>query len=180
MRSFKDNYIWLTGASSGIGRELALYLLKEGAHLCVTARNRQALESLPLSEKSFIVAFDVSKREAYTTVTKEIQDKWGHLDRVILNAGTCRYIDLENMDLDLFEQIIQTNFLSTVYGVHAALPLLKKSSIKQVVTVSSLNAYMGLPRAEAYGPSKAAITNFSQSLRLHGKSLGLRVTNVTC
>ena len=179
-RRFEGKRVWLTGASSGIGLGLAKGLAKEGAHLCLTARRKEVLETLKteLETEVLTLPFDVTDKTAYANAEETIQAAWGGLDMVILNAGTCEYVSLDAFDVAVFETLMETNFLSTVYGVKMALSLMRSSKDPHLVTMSSLNAYLGLPRAEAYGATKAAISNFAQSLRLHLRPKGVTVTNV--
>ena len=173
--------IWLTGASFGIGLELAKTLLEKNNRLIVTARSSTALEQLQSDypNQIEIIACDVSKLEACNYLKSELAKLTDSLDTVILNAGICEYIDVEDFDMDLVERVTQTNYLGFARCVAAALPLLRESSADpHLVGVSSASAYIGLPRAQAYGASKAAIRHFLQSLRLDVFPLGIDVSIV--
>jgi len=173
--------IWITGASFGIGLELAKTLLEKDNRLIVTARSSNVLEQLQLEYPGqvSIVSCDISKSDACDYLKAELSKHAQSLDTVILNAGICEYIDVEDFDINVVERVTQTNYLGFVRCVGAALPLLRASSKNpHLVGVSSASAYIGLPRAQAYGASKAALRHFLQSLRLDLFPLGIDVSIV--
>jgi short-subunit dehydrogenase len=101
-----------------------------------------------------------------------------NLDTVILNAGTCEYVDVTSFKADLFERVVQANFLGAVRCIEASLELLKSGKHPQLVGLSSAAAFTGLPRAEAYGASKAAIGSLFESLSLDLSSHAIDVSIV--
>ncbi len=157
---------WITGASSGIGKMLALELYRGGYDVIVSGRNLDALHDLAKTIPVDIVSFDVTDRAEVLSAASHIKAKFGAIDVLVLNAGNCIYVDVLHFDAQIFVDMMNTNFLSMVYGVEAALPLLRLSKNPQIVGMSSAVAFMGLPRSEAYGASKAAIRNFLQGLRV--------------
>jgi NAD(P)-dependent dehydrogenase (short-subunit alcohol dehydrogenase family) len=104
---------------------------------------------------------------------------WGHLDQVILNAGTCEYVDAGVFEADMIERVMRANLFSAAYCVEAALPLLRKAQRPHLVAVCSSVTYLPLPRAEAYGASKAAMRYLFQSLRIDLAHEGIDVTLVS-
>lgn len=161
--------VWVTGASSGIGAALTRALVDAGAQVVMSARGREALDRQAEQlgrKRAFAVPLDVTDREANHQAVEQIRWLLGGLDLVILNAGTCEYVDVEHFDAALFERQVQVNLLGMVYGIEAALTLLRESDAPYLVGVSSMSAYSGLSRAEAYGATKAAIRNMLQSLRV--------------
>ncbi|NNF67254.1 MAG: SDR family NAD(P)-dependent oxidoreductase [Gammaproteobacteria bacterium] len=170
---------WVTGASYGIGRALALELGRRGARVAVSARSTEKLESLVAeigSDKALAVPFDVTDQEANNDAAAKIASHFGAMDIVVFNAGSCEYVNTDKFDSALFERMMKINFLSMVYGIEAVLPYLRKSSDPLLVGMSSTAAYGGLPRSEAYGASKAAIRNMLASLRLDLASDGIPVS----
>jgi short-subunit dehydrogenase len=157
--------VWITGASSGIGKAVALEFATRGYDLVISGRNIKELDALSKTTQAFVLPFDITNREANLQASQLLLEKFGSIDTVFLNAGTCEYVDVKQFDSLLFERVLKTNFLGMVYGIEAALPLLRKSRFPQLVGMSSTVSYIGLPRAEAYGASKAAINNMLQSLR---------------
>ena len=161
--------IWITGASSGIGRATAVELARRGARLALTARNETALHALAWeinAKGTLVLPGDVSDRETNLAIAQTIQGEWGGLDIALLNAGICEYPDVRTWDSALFERALQTNVMSVVYGTEAMLPLLRKSARPHLLGMSSTVTIGGLPRAEAYGASKAAIRYLLESLRV--------------
>lgn len=168
MKKLIDRRIWVTGASSGIGRALAVQLGLLGNTVIISGRKQEELEKTRegCPERISVIAFDVADRAANMSAAEKIKKDFGGLDVVVLNAGTCEYLDVKNFDSDLVRRVMDINYTGFVYGIEAALPLLRKGNDPYIVGMSSTVAYTGLPRAEAYGSSKAAIRHFLQSLRI--------------
>lgn len=178
---FEGKRIWLTGASSGIGRALAGELARRGARLVLSGRNLEALETVRRESgavDSLVEAFDVTDCDAHAAVAERIRVAWGGLDIAIFNAGTCEYVDLPAFDADIFRRQMEANFLSVAYGIEAALPLLRQGDRPTIVGVSSASAFLALPRAEAYGASKAALRYLLTSLRADLHREGIHVISV--
>ncbi|MEM7195444.1 MAG: SDR family NAD(P)-dependent oxidoreductase [Pseudomonadota bacterium] len=174
MISFNNRTVWLTGASSGIGYALAERLLKLGATVIVTARRQEPLEALRSAGRCHIVTADVGVKGVEHTLRDQLTEIVDSIDTVIINAGTCEYVDIDAFDVDLVERVNSVNYMGFVRCVGAALPLLKQSGKEpHLVGVSSAAAYIGLPRSEAYGASKAAMRHFLQALRLDLKPAGI-------
>ena len=173
--------IWLTGASSGIGAQMAEVLLSGGARLALTARTLEPLRIL--SERYpgqvLLVPGDLTDSAQVRDIGMSIAQTWGALDTVILNAGTCEYIDADHFDGGLIERVVRTNLLATGYCIETALPLLRAGSRPHLVGVVSSVTYWALPRAGAYGASKAGLRYLLESLRLDLAHEGLDVTLVS-
>lgn len=159
--------VWITGASSGIGESLALELSRAGARLAISGRNEERLAEVAkqCDGDVLILPFDVTEQEAHVKAVERIEAELGGLDTVVLNAGMCEYVDLPEFDSGIFKRTMDINFMGVVYGVEASLPLLRKSPSPHLVGMSSSVSYIGLPRAEAYGASKAAIRHLFQALQ---------------
>ncbi|MCA1771657.1 MAG: SDR family NAD(P)-dependent oxidoreductase [Halomonas sp.] len=173
--------IWLTGATSGIGEALARKLIAEGHQVVLSARNNEALDALCQDHpNAHSLPLDVSDRHAVLAAGQQIGEQLGALDLVLLNAGTCEYLDAQQFDMDLVERVFTPNLFGTLYGVEAALPLLraarKEGKPARLAATSSASAYLPLPRAEAYGASKAAVSYFLESLRLDLDQEGIAVS----
>lgn len=179
-----DSVIWLTGASSGIGRALAIELAKRGAKLAISARGESALQEVCSQitaggVECRIVPCDVSKPDQINHSAEEVIGQFGRIDMMIANAGTHietwpekgfkseEYIDLMNL-----------NFGSVVRSFGAVLPHMLQKKAGTLVAISSLAGYRGVPQAAAYGASKAAISNFVESIRFHLRPCGIHVVLV--
>ncbi|RTR01522.1 SDR family NAD(P)-dependent oxidoreductase [Halomonas nitroreducens] len=173
--------IWLTGATSGIGRALAERLLAQGHRVALSARRPEALAELAGNQdNALLLPLDVTDRQAVLAAGRRLEARFGGLDLVILNAGTCEYLDARDFDSALVERVFAPNVFGALYGVEAALPLLRRARAEGgrplLAATSSASAYLALPRAEAYGASKAALSYFLESLRLDLAGEGIDVS----
>ncbi|NER61322.1 SDR family NAD(P)-dependent oxidoreductase [Pseudomonas sp. MAFF212428] len=173
--------IWLTGASSGIGAALAEILLAQGHRLAVSARNTQAL--LALSQRHagqvLVLAGDLRDAAQVRAMGEHIGQAWGALDQVILNAGNCEYLDSQAFEAAMVERVMASNLFSASHCVEAALPLLRRGVRPHLVAVASAVTFLPLPRAGAYGASKAAVRYLFESLRIDLARDGIAVTLVS-
>lgn len=166
--------IWITGASRGIGRALAERALKAGALVAVSGRDRHALESIaPDSPRILTTVFDLRDDKAAQAATAEIDAKWDGLDCVVLNAGDCEYVNPCEREKwegkeNAYSRMMEVNFFGAVLCANAALPLLQKAGGRGLLAaVSSTATLCPLPRASAYGASKAALSYFVRGLEPH-------------
>ena len=173
--------IWLTGASSGIGAHMAQTLLEGGARLALSARTLEPLKALAdrYPGQVLLVPGDLTDSAQVREIGKRIAQAWGALDSVILNAGTCEYVDVRQFDAALVERVVRTNLLASSYCLESALPLLRAGSRPHLVGVVSSVTYWALPRAEAYGASKAGLRYLLESLRIDLAQEGINVTLVS-
>lgn len=181
MNTISGRCICITGASSGLGRALALQLAQAGNYIIASARSQPALAELALQYpgKIKILALDLGKQLDLEAAAAQLRDITDYLDMVICAAGICEYEDKLSFDPLMYERVIDINFLGVVRALNIALPLLKHAQIRaQFVAISSLSTCVGFPRAEAYGASKAALNYFMQSLRVDTAKLPLDLTLV--
>ena len=177
--------VWIVGASTGIGRALVDALAAPGRTLYVSARNSLQLEKveaeyLNTDTKVVPLPVDVTDVASVEQAGSHIQALSGSLDLVVINAGVCEYIDTHNLDLAQIKSVFETNVFGALTTVKQALPLLRKSPLykatnddqggksnrPQLVIVSSSVTYQSLPRAGAYGGSKAALRYFAECLKI--------------
>jgi len=167
----------ITGASSGLGRALALHFARNGWHVIALARSQSLLEQLRLEQTGIdTLPVDLTDATQLAAVTVELSARYGRLDQVILNAGTCEYVEAEDLNLGAFERTFALNVLAVVACTKAWLPLLLQSSAPRLAVVSSLAHLFPFGRAEAYGASKAAISYFTDSLRVDLADTAVRVS----
>ena len=172
--------IWLTGASSGIGEALARALASRCQQLIITARNYKALEAISKDFSNVtVLAADVTKISELHHAATEIQNRFGRIDTLIANAGTCEYLDIDQFDAELIKRVMQTNFFGLVNSIEAALPLLQQSQRGYIAGMSSSVTALAMPRAEAYGASKAATLHFLQSLKADLTASGIDVSAIS-
>jgi len=171
--------VWITGASSGIGLALTRQYLNAGWQVIASARTQGELVSLLETYESLtFVPFDISDDSQVHAVREALLAHTAHLDCVILNAGTCEYLDMTDTDPDwkMMDRIMSVNFFGLVNSVDVCLPLLKQSLRPHLVGVSSQAVQAAFPQAEAYGASKAAVRYFLSSLRMDLKQFNIDVT----
>lgn len=175
-----DQVIWLTGASSGIGEALTDALAPRCRALFISARSEDKLKPLAAKHDNVIIATaDITDEESLHKVAKIIDEKYGHLDTVIANAGTCEYVDVTDFDAALFRRVIDTNVMGLVNTTAAALPLLCKSERGYLVGVGSSVSMLAMPRAQAYGASKAAVAHFLESMKADLTAMNIDVSLVS-
>ena len=180
---FKDKVVILTGASSGIGRELAHQLADRGAWLVLAARNLERLEAaqaecLARGGKAIAVRTDVCEAEQCAALIQRAVDEYGRIDVLVNNAGITMWARFDEVrDLDIFERIMRTNYLGSLYCTHYALPYLKQTR-GQIVGISSLTGKAGVPTRSGYAASKHAMVGFFDSLRIEIASSGVSVTMI--
>ena len=168
--------VWLTGASSGIGRALALELARHGDVVCASARGVDDLAQLA-GEANGIRAFpvDVTDASAMATTAAAIAAQEGAIDVAILNAGIHQPVEPANFDPAVFEKLFAVNVQGVVNGIAAVLPAMRARRGGTIAVVSSVAGYRGLPTASAYGATKAALINLAEALKLDLDGEGIDV-----
>jgi short-subunit dehydrogenase len=181
---FHDRVAIVTGASQGIGRELARQLAAQGARLSLAARSREELERLAadcraaVGHAPLVVPTDVEHRDECRRLVDATLDRFGRLDLLINNAGVsmwARFAELR--DPGLVEHVVQVNFLGGVYCTYYALDALRASR-GRIVAISSAGGKVLGPGSTAYVASKAAMRAFYESLHVELAGQGVSVTAV--
>jgi short-subunit dehydrogenase len=181
--TFKDKIAIVTGASSGIGRAMALRLAGEGARLVLAARGRERLEETAgecrsRGARALAVPTDVADEAQCRSLVERARAEFGGVDLLVNNAGFSQVAKLDDLpDLALFEKVMAINFNGTLYCTFHALPALKKSA-GRILNVSSLAGVLPLPYNASYVASKYAVNGLSDSLRMELRPAGVSVTVV--
>lgn len=155
--------VWITGASTGIGREMALQLAARGVTVAASARSADKLLVLGANVRPY--PLDVTDRTAVLATIKSIERDLGPIDLAVLAAGTYTPADVENFAPPIFEVAMATNYLGVVNALAGLLPPMMSRRAGHVAWIASVAGYVGLPKAAAYGPSKAALINLAESLK---------------
>lgn len=180
---FTNQVTIITGASSGIGRELAVQMAALGARLVLAARDRARLEETAercrqAGATVLVVPTDITQADQCQALVLQTIQKFGRLDILINNAGTSIEGDFADYtDLGALEQLTRINYLGSAYCTYYALPHLKQSR-GRLVAISSLAGLNGIPGLSGYVASKHAQTGFFNALRLEPKKDGVSVTVV--
>ncbi|MGC2856667.1 SDR family NAD(P)-dependent oxidoreductase [Novispirillum sp. DQ9] len=158
--------IWITGASSGIGRHTALRLAALGVTVVASARSTAALEALAAEAPGRIhpVPVDVTDRAAVHAAFAEAEATAGPLDAALLCAGTHRPMSAGDFSAAVCEELMRVNYGGTCNALDALLPAFRARRAGRIAVVASVAGWRGLPTAAAYGPTKAALINLCESL----------------
>jgi short-subunit dehydrogenase len=156
--------IWATGASSGIGAALARELADRGASVAISARNADRLREVA-GGRMHVEPLDVTDRAATVAAGAAVRKALGGLDAAVLNAGTWSRFRPEHWDSEAFADQLQTNLMGTVHALEAVVPTMIAEGRGRIVGTASVAGYRGLPGAEAYGATKAALLNLLEALR---------------
>jgi len=175
---------WITGASSGIGRALALRLARDGWRVAASARRAEELARLAAEARDMagaIHAFplDVTDPAAVTGCVTDLEAQLGPLDLMVLNAGSYEPMPAESFSAATLRRLIDLNVMGVAHAIEAALPRLLARGRGRIAIVASLAGYAGLPYAAAYGAGKAALINMAEALRpeLLAKGIVVQVIN---
>ena len=177
----KDGIAWVTGASTGIGRELAIQLAAAGWTVAISARSTDLLEALAAEYPGKIIAapLDITDAAATAACVAEIQAKTGRpIARAILNAGTYLKDTAATFDLTKFTAQVNVNLLGTANCLAAILPGLLAAKRGQIGIVTSLAGLAGLPGAVTYSTTKAGLLAMCQSLKFDLDKAGVELSAI--
>ncbi|WP_445358591.1 SDR family NAD(P)-dependent oxidoreductase [Microbulbifer sp. ANSA005] len=179
-QGIRDKTIWITGASSGIGRSLTLRLVEQNNFVIASSRRLDALTELQniAPSRLRVLDCDLSDDAVMPGVTRRLADFTDHLDMVIACAGTCEYDDDLQLDVTMYRRVFDGNFFALVNTLKCAQPLLAASRSPVFAALGSLSSVVPFPRAEAYGSSKAAVAYFLESVRADTSLTPLRVVHI--
>ncbi|MBC3918551.1 SDR family NAD(P)-dependent oxidoreductase [Undibacterium sp. CY18W] len=165
--TWQDKRVWIIGASSGIGEETARQLLTLGAHVCLSARNQVQLECIAQAYPyAYASALDITDHASIVSSHARLMQRWGKIDLVVIVAGSYNEMRADSFDLAAAERLININLRGIYQCLDVVLPTLLKQGHGAIGIVGSVAGLSGLPKALAYGPTKAAIINLCESLYL--------------
>jgi short-subunit dehydrogenase len=182
MTFWQDKVVLLTGASSGIGEALALEIARRGGILGLLARREELLRALAgkceaAGGRARVFACDVVDSAAVQKAADDLKREFGRIDILIANAGIGgNNKETRELRPEFVRQVIEINLMGAVNAVYAVLPRMLERREGQLVAVSSLAGFRGLPKSAAYSASKGAMTNFFESVRLDVQHQGVAVT----
>ena len=176
-----DGIAWITGASTGIGAAVAKRLVAEGWTVAITARDAGKLQALADAHpgKMIVAAGDVTDAEAMKVLRFSIETEAGRpVALALLNAGAWQEMGAADFDLKSFRQMVEVNLLGTANLLDAVMPPMMARRSGQIAIVASVAGYRGLPRAVAYGATKAALISMAESLKFDLDRAGVTMTLV--
>ena len=172
--------VWITGASSGLGRELALRLARRGCKVAVSARGADALAELA-REAPGITAYplDVTDRQAVLAAAESITRAQGPIDLAVLSAGIFKPLSVSRFSAEAAAQSMAVNHGGVCNCLEALIAPMTTRGAGQIAIVSSVSGYVGLPKLGAYGASKAALNNLAEAIAPELADKGVTLQLVT-
>jgi NADP-dependent 3-hydroxy acid dehydrogenase YdfG len=164
---FLGKRVWVIGASSGIGEACAKALLLKGAKVALSSRRVERLNQIAHNaelDQTLVIPLDVTDNTQLQDSYKTILSAWGGIDLLLFVSGMYVPLRADNFDIKIAEKTIDANLLGPMRAVALVLPEMLKTHSGHIAIVGSVAGYSGLPKALAYGPSKAAIINFCENL----------------
>lgn len=173
--------VLITGAASGLGRELALEFARHGAQICIADINQEgSAETLSMVEKlggsGFICALDVRKESEWNTLRDEIIARWGGIDVVVNNAGVATGDRIDAGEWAWWEWIIDINLKGVALGCRTFTPMMKKQGYGHFINVASLAGLLKLPSMASYNATKAGVIAISETMHFELMPYGIGVT----
>ena len=175
-----DKVIWITGASTGIGKALAIKFSENGWKVAISARRESLLNEIVSENKNiFAFPFDVTNKEKCNNTFKLIKNKFDNIDLCVFSTGTWDPKKEKEIDVEQIEHVMKINFFGTLNCIKSVEDYFKKKGQGQISIVSSIAGYRGLPNSTGYGPSKSALNNLAESLYFDFKRHGVRVSLIS-
>lgn len=162
--NFSGQRIWIIGASSGIGEACAKALFQAGARVALSSRRVERLVALAGQQNALVLPLDVTDQEQIRSAYQTLMQSWDGLDLMLFVSGVYAPLRANNFDFEIAQKTIDANLLGPMRAVATVLPAMLKQHAGHIAIVGSVAGYSGLPKALAYGPSKAAIINFCETL----------------
>ena len=172
--------IWITGASSGIGKSLALKFANEGWQVAASARREDLLNQLSMSNQNISpFPLDVTSRENCEEIFEKIKNKFENIDTCFFSTGTWDPKKEKEIDIDQMKKVMEVNFFGTLNCIKAVEMYFKEKKNGNISIVSSIAGYRGLPNSTGYGASKAALNNLAESLYFDFGRYNVRVSLIS-
>jgi dehydrogenase/reductase SDR family protein 7B len=177
---FNNKVIWITGASSGIGAELAKQLARKGAQLILSARDEQKLASLAVSlenhARHLVLPLDLANLSDTQAYIDQIITQFGRIDILINNGGVSQRASAAETNMDVNRQLMEVNFFGNIALAKAILPIFQKQGSGQFLVVSSIAGKFGFHLRSIYSASKAALVGYYESLAMEEAKNGIHVS----
>jgi len=168
-KTYSNHIVWITGASSGIGEAVTYAFAKEGAHVVISARRLDELERVkancPDKSTVTIVPFDIADYKNIESKVKPVMEQLGRIDVLLNNAGISQRALAKDTKIEVYEKIMNVNFMGTVAMTLAVLPSMLKQKSGHIATITSLTGKFGTQLRTGYAASKHALHGFFDSLR---------------
>lgn len=177
---YQDKVIWITGASSGIGKALAEQWAAAGARLILSARNVEALETLkselPNSDRHIVLPLDLADSSQFDALAASAFEKMGRIDILVNNGGMSQRSEAHETPLEVDRKIMEVNYFGNIALTKAVLPYFQDQKSGHFLVISSIAGKFGFFLRSAYSASKHALHGFYESLMLEEEKNGILVT----
>jgi short-subunit dehydrogenase len=171
--------IWITGASSGIGKALALKFAEENWQVAISARRKELLDELAQNVNISSFPLDVTNDNSVNTAFSNILNEFSNLDLCVFCSGAYDPKLEKEINKDQIKKIMNINFFGVLNCIKTVEEYFKNKKEGHISIVSSVAAYRGLPNSSGYGPSKAALTNLTESLYFDFKKHNVRISLIS-
>ena len=171
--------IWITGASSGIGKALALKFAEENWQVAISARRKELLDELAQKENISAYPLDVTDESLVTTTFSNILNEFKELNLCVFCSGAYDPKLEKNINKEQIRKIMNVNFFGVLNCIKTVEDYFKGKKEGHISIVSSVAAYRGLPNSTGYGPSKSALTNLTESLYFDFKKHNVRISLIS-
>ena len=171
--------IWITGASSGIGKAVAEKFAAEGWMVAASARRQEILNKMAENQNIFAYPLDVTQKENVTKTFNNIIEDFKNVDICLFCSGTYDPKLEQEINIEQNKFVMETNYFGVLNCIKAVETYFKNKKSGQISIVSSVAAYRGLPNSSGYGPSKAALTNLTESIYFDFKKHNVKISLVS-
>ena len=171
--------IWITGASSGIGKAVAEKFAAEGWMVAASARRQEILNKMAENQNIFAYPLDVTQKENVTKTFNNIIEDFKNVDVCLFCSGTYDPKLEQEINIEQNKFVMETNYFGVLKCIKAVETYFKNKKSGQISIVSSVAAYRGLPNSSGYGPSKAALTNLTESIYFDFKKHNVKISLVS-
>lgn len=181
MGQLADKVAVVTGASTGIGRSMAVTFAKEGAKIVLAARRREALEALAQQIQTsggtaLAVATDVSAEQQVLELFRRTMETFGRVDILVNNAGTAVGAPTDELGLDAWRKVIDCNVTGAFLCSREAFKIMKRQRSGRILNIGSVSAKVPRPHSAAYTTSKYALEGLTRSMAVDGREHGVAVS----
>src|SRR4029079_9473201 len=169
----------VTGGNSGIGLATAKEFSEQGAKVAISGRDQETLNSAKkeIGNGVLVVKADTSKLEDIDALFGAVKKEFGKIDVLFVNAGGAKFVPIESVDEEFFDQIMDINFKGAYFTIQKALPLLNDNA--SIILNTSINAHIGMPNTSVYAASKAALITLARTLSAELVAGGIRVNAIS-
>lgn len=182
MKNFVNKIVWITGASSGIGKELAIQIANEGGKIVLSARNEKALNelknTLPHSEQHMVLPLDLAENKHFDELAEQVIKKYERIDFLFNSGGISQRAEAYQTNIEVDRMIMEVNYFGNIALTKAVLPYMQKQKSGHIIITSSIAGKFGFFLRSAYSASKHALHGYYESLLLEEEKNNIKVTIV--